>query len=46
MTIRGILELVLLAIGAMAALMTIFGFLKNVRPGRKGKYQTSWFEGH
>ncbi len=46
MTFGGIAELVVLGIGCLAVVMTVLGFLKNVRPGRKGKYQTSWFERH
>ncbi|MBS1902728.1 MAG: hypothetical protein JSS75_03405 [Bacteroidetes bacterium] len=46
MTAGSILELVVFAIGGLALVVTILGFLKNVRGGRKGKYQTSWFEQH
>jgi hypothetical protein len=46
MSIGSVLELLLLGIGSLAVLATIIGFLKNVRGGHKGKYQTSWFEEH
>lgn len=46
MTIGSILELALFGIGGLAAVATIFGFLKNVRGGHKGRYKTSWFEEH